>query len=75
MDNLRPLGKPHDRFIEFVNDRPGHDRRYGIDPSKIMNNLNWKPKYEFDESLYLTVKWYLSNLDWCESLMKRDLLT
>ncbi len=73
MDDLKPSGKPHSRLINFVNDRPGHDKRYGIDPSKIMNNFKWKPKYKFDESLYSTVKWYLSNLDWCENLKNRNL--
>ena len=45
--------------IEFVHDRPGHDVRYAIDASKIMNELKWKPKYSFDEGIKETVLWYL----------------
>ena len=68
MDDLKPIGKPHKNLIRFVMDRPGHDQRYGIDPSKIMRKFNWRPKYNFEERLYFTVKWYLSNLNWCNKV-------
>ena len=74
MDDLRPLGKPYEKLIKFVEDRPGHDQRYGIDPSKIMNKLNWKPKYRFEERLLFTVNWYLSNLDWCENIKNKNVI-
>jgi len=48
-------------LISFVSDRPGHDKRYAIDSSKIMNELNWKPKYSMNEGLRLTIDWYLLN--------------
>jgi dTDP-glucose 4,6-dehydratase len=57
------LGKSED-MIEFVKDRPGHDRRYSVDWSKIENELGWKPLHSFDEWLMETVKWYQENSDW-----------
>ncbi|MFH0979370.1 MAG: dTDP-glucose 4,6-dehydratase [Candidatus Roizmanbacteria bacterium] len=54
--------------IEFVKDRPGHDRRYAIDWSKINRELGWKPEYNFDEYLKLTVGWYMKNQDWWRRL-------
>ena len=62
------LGKPHD-LIEFVKDRPGHDIRYSIDASKIQNEIGWKPKYEFEQSLNKTVQWYEKNQSWWEPLV------
>jgi dTDP-glucose 4,6-dehydratase len=55
---------------KFVKDRPGHDRRYAIDPSKMERELGWKPKRTFEEGLLQTVQWYFSNLDWCEKVQK-----
>ena len=60
---LKIMGKGEE-YIEFVKDRPGHDRRYAIDWSKINRELGWKPKYSFDEALKLTVDWYMKNEDW-----------
>ena len=57
-------------LISFVGDRPGHDRRYAIDCSKISNTLNWKPSLEFKIGLEQTVKWYLNNQDWWNSIME-----
>jgi len=51
-------------YIEYVKDRPGHDRRYAIDWSKINRELSWKPEADFDTGLKLTVDWYLKNKDW-----------
>ena len=56
--------KKDESEIEFVKDRPGHDRRYAIDWSKINRELGWKPEHNFDEYLKLTVDWYLKNQDW-----------
>ncbi|MEK3663777.1 dTDP-glucose 4,6-dehydratase [Paenibacillus sp. FSL F4-0236] len=60
---LQELGKP-DSLITYVQDRPGHDRRYGIDPTKIMNELGWKPKHTFETGIKETIQWYLNNREW-----------
>jgi dTDP-glucose 4,6-dehydratase len=52
----------------FVQDRPGHDRRYAIDPTRIREELDWAPKYRFDDALARTVRWYLEHRDWCRSV-------
>ncbi len=61
------LGKSED-MIEFVKDRPGHDRRYAIDWSKIKNELEWEPLYSFDEWLKKTIEWYKQNQDWWKNV-------
>ena len=68
---LEILGKGHEE-IEYVKDRPGHDRRYAIDASKIKNKLGWKSNFNFEESLKLTVKWYQDNGDWWKKLKNKD---
>ncbi|MDN4066526.1 dTDP-glucose 4,6-dehydratase [Paenibacillus vini] len=60
---LQELGKP-ETLITYVKDRPGHDRRYGIDPTKTMNELGWKPKHSFETGIKETIRWYLDNQDW-----------
>ena len=62
---LSLLGKGRD-LIEYVTDRPGHDRRYAIDNSKIAGELDWRPKYGFASGLEATVRWYLDNREWWE---------
>jgi len=62
------LGKPSN-LIEYVGDRPGHDRRYSIDASKIQKETGWKPKYEFEQALKETVEWYTKNQKWWEPLV------
>ncbi len=57
---LRELGKP-ESLITYVKDRPGHDRRYAIDPTKIHNELGWLPATPFDEGIKKTIRWYLDN--------------
>ena len=57
--------------IEFVKDRPGHDRRYAFDWSKIKNELDWKPEYDFEEALKLTIEWYKNNEDWWKPLKSK----
>ncbi|MGP0566736.1 MULTISPECIES: dTDP-glucose 4,6-dehydratase [unclassified Nitrospina] len=58
--------KPNAKLITFVEDRPGHDRRYAIDPTKVQNELGWKPDESFDSGLRKTVKWYLDHPEWVE---------
>jgi len=65
---LNLLGKPIN-LIEYVGDRPGHDRRYSIDASKIQKQTGWKPKYEFEQALKETVDWYTRNQKWWEPLV------
>lgn len=60
---LEQLGKP-ESLIKHVEDRPGHDRRYGIDPTKTMKELGWKPKHSFETGIKETIRWYLDNQDW-----------
>jgi dTDP-glucose 4,6-dehydratase len=61
--------RPHESFISFVEDRPGHDRRYAIDASKIQNQLGWFPKESFETGLTKTVLWYLDNKTWTERVL------
>ena len=65
---LRELGKP-ESLITFVTDRPGHDRRYAIDPSKIHTELGWLPRTKFDDGIHQTVQWYLDNRQWWEHIL------
>lgn len=66
LDELRPLenNEKYDSLITYVTDRPGHDLRYAIDPKKLMDNLSWKPKENFDTGIRKTVQWYLDNEWW-----------
>jgi len=68
MDELHPEGFPHDQLITQVPDRPGHDRRYAMDISKIQSELGWAPKYNLMTGLRSTVEWYLSHLEWVEAI-------
>ena len=72
MDDLHPAGAPHADLITFVTDRPGHDRRYAIDPTRIRNELGWRPSVTVEEGLRRTVEWYLANEDWWRPLLSRD---
>ena len=65
-------GEPHAELITFVTDRPGHDRRYAIDPTRIRDELGWEPSVSFDEGFKQTVDWYLDHRDWWEPLVGRD---
>lgn len=66
---LSLLDKP-ESLIEFVKDRPGHDRRYAIDATKIRQQLSWKPQYSFEKGIRQTVNWYLQNREWWEQIKK-----
>ena len=72
LDELRPRpdGKPYADQITFVKDRPGHDARYAIDPTKITRELGWKPQETFDTGLRRTIQWYLDNEAWWAPLRK-----
>ena len=71
LDQLKPQKTPYASLISYVTDRPGHDRRYAIDASKITKELGWKPRHSFEQGLEVTVRWYLDNLDWCCSVRDR----
>jgi dTDP-glucose 4,6-dehydratase len=66
----RQDGSPYADQIEFVPDRPGHDRRYAIDASKIRKDLGWKPMTSFEDGIRQTVHWYLTRQDWWEPLLE-----
>ena len=68
---LERLGKPKS-LIKHVTDRPGHDRRYAIDASKIMTELNWRPSVSFEEGINKTIDWYLQNQDWLGNVVCGD---
>jgi dTDP-glucose 4,6-dehydratase len=70
---LKFMNKPED-LIYFVEDRPGHDLRYGLDSSKIRDELGWKPKRKLDEALEFTINWYQENRDWWESIVTDEML-
>ena len=68
---LKALGKSED-LITFVKDRPGHDRRYAIDPTKIHNELGWLPQTKFEDGIAKTIKWYLANKDWWQEIISGE---
>ncbi|MCL2080418.1 MAG: GDP-mannose 4,6-dehydratase, partial [Oscillospiraceae bacterium] len=59
-------------LISYVTDRPGHDMRYAIDPSKINSELGWLPETKFEDGLKLTIKWYLENESWWRNILCGD---
>ncbi|MBI5726511.1 MAG: dTDP-glucose 4,6-dehydratase [Ignavibacteriales bacterium] len=65
---LKELGKT-ESLIEYVKDRPGHDRRYAIDSTKIQTELGWKPEYNFADAIGKTIRWYLDNKEWWERII------
>jgi dTDP-glucose 4,6-dehydratase len=71
LDQLLPAGAPHARLITPVTDRPGHDRRYAIDPARISSELGWQPSHSFEAGLEATVRWYLEHQDWCSQVRAR----
>ncbi len=70
---LRELGKD-ESLIRFVEDRPGHDRRYAIDATRIRNELGWKPRYSFREGIRETINWYIRNRKWWENIKSGEYL-
>ncbi|MCF5930622.1 GDP-mannose 4,6-dehydratase, partial [Xanthomonas perforans] len=71
LDQHRPRddGKPRASQITYVTDRPGHDRRYAIDASKLKNELGWEPAYTFEQGIAQTVHWYLTNQAWVQGVL------
>ncbi|HAI93369.1 MAG TPA: dTDP-glucose 4,6-dehydratase [Xanthomonadaceae bacterium] len=71
LDQRRPRadGKLRETQITFVTDRPGHDRRYAIDASKLKDELGWEPKHSFEQGIAATVDWYLSHQDWVDRVL------
>ena len=73
LDELRPRqdGTKYESLITYVTDRPGHDLRYAIDPSKLMNDLGWRPQENFDTGIRKTVQWYLDNEWWWKPIHEK----
>ena len=74
VEKILKIMKKSSDLIEFVSDRPGHDKHYSIDSSKIKNEINWIPKYTFDDGLIQTVNWYTENSSWWEPLIDEKTL-
>ncbi|QFT75387.1 dTDP-glucose 4,6-dehydratase [Ruegeria sp. THAF33] len=72
LDRLKPGETPYADLITFVADRPGHDQRYAIDPTRIRTELNWRPSYTPETGLEQTVQWYLDNSAWLNALRARS---
>ena len=71
----RKLGRENGesaKLITFVTDRAGHDKRYAIDSSKLMKELDWQPSLQFEEGMEKTVGWYLSNEKWLNNILSGD---
>ena len=69
------LGKPagySEKLITYVKDRPGHDKRYAIDATKLNKDLGWKPSVTFEQGLSKTIDWFLENKDWLENVTSGD---
>jgi dTDP-glucose 4,6-dehydratase len=72
LDRLRPSDSPYSNLITYVADRPGHDLRYAIDPTRIRTELGWHPSVTLEQGLEKTVQWYLDNAAWWQALQARD---
>ena len=72
LDLKFPNNKPHNKLIEFVEDRPGHDKRYAINSGLIQKELSWIPKYTFKDSIEKTIDWYIKNLNWCKKIQNNS---
>lgn len=71
LDRLKPGAAPYADLITYVTDRPGHDQRYAIDPTRIREELGWRPSVTLEDGLERTVRWYLDNEDWWRPLLDR----
>ena len=71
LDEVQPMAEPHRNLIKFVTDRPGHDRRYAMNISKIERELGWQPRYSLNDGLLATVQWILANPEWVASIHKQ----
>ena len=68
------MGKSED-LINYVKDRPGHDRRYAIDNTKITSELGWAPSYTFERGIAETIEWFLSHREWMDKIISGDYLS
>ena len=71
---LREMGKSWDQWVQYVTDRPGHDRRYAIDASKIKGELGWQPRHRFEQAIKSTIEWYRSHETWWRSIKSGEYL-
>jgi len=72
LDELRPESAPHAALMTHVKDRPGHDRRYAMDITKIRQELGWTPRHDIESGMRATVHWYLSNIEWVKAVLNQD---
>jgi dTDP-glucose 4,6-dehydratase len=72
---LREMGKSWDQYVQYVKDRPGHDRRYAIDADKIQRELGWSPKHRFEEAIKTTIQWYHTHEQWWRAIKSGEYLT
>jgi len=72
LDTKRPKVEPYAKQVTFVTDRPGHDLRYAIDPTRIRTELGWRPSVTLEQGLEITVQWYLDNEEWWQALQSRE---
>ena len=72
LDKRKPANSSYSNLIEYVKDRPGHDRRYSIDSSKINKELGWKSNFKLEESIEKTVNWYLDNYRWVKTIQEKS---
>jgi dTDP-glucose 4,6-dehydratase len=71
---LRLMNKPWDQFVQYVKDRPGHDRRYAIDASKIERELGWQPRYRWEPAIAATINWYRQHEPWWRAIKSGEYL-
>ena len=71
---LKAMDKPWDKYVKYVQDRPGHDRRYAIDASKIKRELGWEPKFRFESAIKTTIQWYRDNESWWRNIKSGEYL-
>lgn len=71
LDRLLPVNYQYKSLIEHVQDRPGHDQRYAIDPSKLYSELSWKPEFSFQAALEDTIRWYIENQEWINKVSNK----
>jgi dTDP-glucose 4,6-dehydratase len=69
LDEAHPRRAPHEKLVQFVKDRPGHDRRYAMEPRKIEKELGWRPTHSFAAGLRKTFEWYMDNTQWADNVM------
>jgi dTDP-glucose 4,6-dehydratase len=71
---LREMGKKWDEWVQYVKDRPGHDRRYAIDAGKIRRELGWSPRFRFEDAIRMTIQWYRDNEKWWREIKSGEYL-